>query len=314
MKDENIGADWASFRDHLADPVTFAGGSHWGEKDESGNWPNLCSLFSEEVCMQMIGEKINGTRKRVAKAVEERNADYIKVLATKQAKAGADWLDVNAGTHPSREPDDLVWLIECIQSVVDTPLCLDIVNPASLQAAFPIVDKTPLINSISGEAERREQILPLVVEHKCPVIALAMDDKNVPATVDKRVDIINKVMAETRAAGVPDADVYVDPLSMTVATNTNHALITLDTIRAVRQAYPDAHITLGLSNTSYGLPARSYINRVFLVLAMQAGLDCAILDPLDREMQAVILTTELLLGQDRRCLNYVRASRKGVFG
>jgi 5-methyltetrahydrofolate corrinoid/iron sulfur protein methyltransferase len=222
--------------------------------------------------------------------------------------------DVNAGTHPNREPDDLVWLVETIQSVVDTPLCLDIVNPASLNAAFPVVNKTPMINSINGEPERLASILPLVAEHKCQVIALAMDEKQVPTNVDKRMEIIHKMMVETRALGVPDSDVYIDPLSMTVATNTNNALITLDTIRAIRQAYPDAHITMGLSNTSFGLPARSYINRTFLTLAMQAGLDCVILDPLDREIQAAILTTELLLGRDRRCLNYVRASRKGVFG
>jgi len=264
--------------------------------------------------MQIIGEKINGTRKRVAKAVAERDAAFIKNLATKQAEAGADWLDVNAGTHPDQEPDDLVWLIETIQPVVDTPLCLDIVNPASLEAAFRVVDKTPMINSINGEPERLKSVLPLVAEHKCQVIALAMDEKQVPASVEERMEIVHKMMAETRARDVPDSHVYIDPLSMTVATNTNNALITLDTIRAIRQAYPDAHMTMGLSNTSFGLPARSYINRTFLTLAMQAGLDCAILDPLDREIQAAILTTELLLGQDRRCLNYVRASRKGMFG
>jgi len=264
--------------------------------------------------MQIIGEKINGTRKRVAQAIAERDATFVKKLATKQAEAGVNWLDVNAGTHPNQEPDDLVWLVETVQSVVDTPLCLDIVNPASLSAAFPVINKTPMINSINGEPERLERVLPIVAEHKCQVIALAMDDKHVPASGEKRMEIIHKMMVETRAVGIPDSDVYIDPLSMTVATNTNNALITLDTIRAIRQAYPDAHITMGLSNTSFGLPARSYINRTFLTLAIQAGLDCAILDPLDREIQAAILTTELLLGQDRRCLNYVRASRKGVFG
>ena len=120
-------------------------------------------------------------------------------------------------------------------------------------------------------------------------------------------------MEATRAAGVPDEHVYVDPLAMTLGTNTESAVTALDTMRAIRAAYPEAHLTIGLSNISFGLPARSQINRTFLTLAMQAGLDSAILDPLDRDLRAAILTTELVLGRDRHCLNYVRAARAGLF-
>ena len=127
--------------------------------------------------MKIIGEKINGTRKRVARAISERDDAYIQELAVRQAEAGAAWLDVNAGTHPAQEADDLIWLIETIQSVVDTPLSLDSANPAALQVAIQAVNKTPLINSISGEPERLSGILPLVAEHDCQVIALAMDAK-----------------------------------------------------------------------------------------------------------------------------------------
>lgn len=264
--------------------------------------------------MKIIGEKINGTRKRVARAIKERDAGFVQDLARRQAEAGSNWLDVNAGTHPDREPEDLVWLIETIQPVVDVPLCLDSANPQALEVAIQAVDQTPLINSISGEPDRLAGILPLAAEHGCPVIALAMDDKRIPETSEKRLAVVDKMLAATRAQGIPDDHVYVDPLAMTIATNTDSALITLETMRAINQAYPEAHMTMGLSNISFGLPGRSLVNRGFVTLAMQAGLDSAILDPLDREIQAAILAAELLLGRDRYCLNYVRASREGLVG
>jgi len=263
--------------------------------------------------MKIIGEKINGTRKRVAQAIAERDADFIKDLAQKQAEAGSTWLDVNAGTHPDQEPDDLIWLIENIQLVVDTPLSLDSANPKALEIAIKAVDKTPLINSISGEPERLEKILPIVAEHGCEVIALAMDEKKIPETFEKRMEVIDKVLKHTRAAGVPDDKVYVDPLAMTIATMNQSAMIACDTIRAVHVKYPELHFTMGLSNISFGLPARKQVNRGLLILAMGAGLDSAILDPLDKELQAAIVATELLLGKDKHCLNYLKASRKGLF-
>lgn len=263
--------------------------------------------------MKIIGEKINGTRKSVEKAIAERDADYIKDLAIKQTEAGADWLDVNAGTHPNQEPTDLVWLINNIQSVVDTPLCLDSTNPKALSVAVRAVDKTPMINSISGEPERLEGILPIVAEHGCEVIALAMDEEKIPETSESRVAIVHKVMEATRAAGIPDEKIYVDSLVMTISTNIQSGLIFLFTQQAVQAAYSDVHFTAGLSNISFGLPARSYINRAFLTLALQAGLDCAIIDPLDQGLKAALLAAELVLGRDRHCLNYIRAYRAGVF-
>ena len=263
--------------------------------------------------MKIIGEKINGTRKRVARAIAERDAEYIKDLAVKQAEAGSDWLDVNAGTHPDKEPDDLIWLIENVQSVVETPICLDSANPTALNVAIKAVNKTPMINSISGEPDRLEKILPIVAEHGCEVIALAMDEKKIPETFEKRMEVIEKVLEATRAAGVTDDKVYVDPLVMTIATANQSGVIAFETIRAVHQQYPEVHFTMGLSNISFGLPARKQINRAFLILAIQNGLDSAILDPLDKELMAAILTTNLLLGRDKHCLNYIRASRKGLF-
>lgn len=263
--------------------------------------------------MKIIAEKINGTRKRVARAIVERDAEFIRDLAAKQAAAGSDWLDVNAGTLPEKEPDDLIWLIENIQAVVDTPISLDSANPEALKVAIQAVNKTPMINSISGEPDRLEKILPLAAEYGCEVIALAMDDKKIPDTVDERIAIVDSALAATRSVSVPDDKVYVDPLVMTIATANQSAIIVCETIRAVHEKYPNVHFTMGLSNISFGLPARKQINRGLLMLAMQAGLDSAIMDPLDRDLQAAILTTRLLLGQDDYCLDYVRASGKGIF-
>jgi 5-methyltetrahydrofolate corrinoid/iron sulfur protein methyltransferase len=153
----------------------------------------------------------------------------------------------------------------------------------------------------------------LVAEYGCPTIALAMDDSGIPKTCEGRMEVVHKLMETARAQDVQDDDMYLDPLAMTLATNTDSALITLDTMRAIRQEFPHAHLIMGLSNISFGLPARSYINRAFLILALAAGLDSAILDPLDRELRAALVTARLVLGEDRHCLEYTRAYRAGLF-
>lgn len=261
--------------------------------------------------MKIIGEKINGTRKLVGKAIAERDAAFIQNLAKKQVDGGAHWLDVNAGTRPDREPDDLIWLVNLVQEVTDVPLCLDTANPKALRAALPAVKKTPMINSISGEPQRLEGILPIVAEVGGPVIALCMDDKGIPATTEGRLEVLERLVAATRAAGIPDERLYIDPLAMTIATNINAGNIIFETIRCIRQLYPQAHMACGLSNVSFGLPVRSLINRTFLALAISAGLDAAIIDPNDRELQAAMYAAELLLGKDKHCLNYTRAYRAG---
>ncbi len=263
--------------------------------------------------MKIIGEKINGTRKRVAQAIQERDAAFIQDLAKKQADAGADWLDANAGTHPSREPDDLIWLVENIQAVTDKPICLDSANPKALEAAMKAVNQTPMVNSISAEPHRLNGVLPIVAAHKTPAIALAMDEKGIPKTKEDRMSVIRRLVAETRKLGIPDDLLYFDPLAMTISTGQDNGLIFFDTIRAIRSEFPEVHVTCGLSNISFGLPARSYINRVFLILSMQAGLDSAICDPMDHDIKTAILATELLLGRDKHCLRYTRAFRAGVF-
>ena len=266
------------------------------------------------ILLKIIAEKINGTRKRVAQAIKDRDAAFIQNLAVQQAEVSATaWLDVNAGTAPQREPEDLIWLVETIQAVVDKPLALDSANPAALKAAFGVVKHKPLINSISLEPGRMD-VYPIVAENKCPAVALAMDEKGIPKTKEERVEIVGKILDKTRPMGIADEDLYFDPLAMTIATGQENALLFFDTVREIRENYPKVHITCGLSNISFGMPARSFINRVFLAFSMEAGLDCAICDPNNQDIQTTILAANLLLARDRHCLQFTRAYRAGIFG
>ncbi len=264
--------------------------------------------------MKIIGEKINGTLKLVRKAVEEKDEAFIQDLAKQQADAGAYWLDVNAGTLPEHEPDDLVWLVRTVQEVVDLPLCLDSANVEALKAAVKAVKKTPLINSISGESGRLEGVLPLVKDHDCEVIALAMDGNGIPADVESRLAVVKSLIAETRNAGISDDRIYIDPLVTALATGIQSGQVAFKTMEATRLEFPDVHFTMGLSNISFGLPERKVVNKTFLALAIAAGLDAPILDPLDRDLMEILLTSEMVLGNDNYCLNYIKAFREGKIG
>jgi len=264
--------------------------------------------------MQIIGEKINGTLEQVKAAIRERNATFIQDLARRQAEAGAALIDVNAGVRPDQEPETLSWLVKIVQEVVDVPLSLDSANPQALAAALQEVKQPPMINSISGEQSRLEGILPFVSKHSCSVIALAMDENGIPKGVQERLAVIRRLIDRTRSAGVPDEKVYIDPLVMAISTNTESGLIALETIRAVHTEFPKVHFCAGLSNVSFGLPARNLVNRVFLTLALAAGLDSAIMDPFDRALREELLAAELVLGRDPYCRNYTRAYRQGLIG
>ncbi len=263
---------------------------------------------------QIIAEKINGTRMSVGAAVVGRDQAFIEDLALRQADAGAAWIDVNAGTSPEREADDITWLVRTVQGVTDVPLSIDTANPKALAAALAVVNTVPLVNSISGEKARLEGVLPQAAAAGRPVVALALDAAGIPAPPEPRMAGIRRLLDATRGAGIPDDRVYVDPLVMTISTNVGSANVAIATMRAVKAEFPDVHMTQGLSNVSFGLPARSLVNRTYLTLAVEAGLDCAILDPLDRDLRATLLATELLLGKDRHCLAYTRAFRAGLLG
>ena len=264
--------------------------------------------------MIIIGEKINGTRKAVARAIREKDATFIRELAKSQAEGGSTYLDVNAGTPPEREPDDMVWLVNNIQEVSALSLCLDSTNPAALRAGLDAVKHPPMINSVSGEQSRIEGVLPLALEYKTDLILLALDDNGIPETVEERMKIVHKLVGLAVDGGLEASRLHIDPLVTAISTGTENAILTYDMIRAIREAYPNVHITGGASNISFGMPLRPVINRYFMALGIQAGLDSAIIDPNNRELKESIMTAELLMGRDRRCLNFNRAFRAGKIG
>ncbi|NTW71525.1 MAG: dihydropteroate synthase [Eubacteriaceae bacterium] len=261
--------------------------------------------------MIFIGEKINGTRSKVKEAVINRNIDYIQSLAISQSEAGADFLDINAGTDPDRETEDLIWLIEKVQAVTDTPICIDSSTPSAIKEALKVTRVTPMINSINGDQKRLEEFLPFIKERNCSVIALCLDESmsGMPKSIDDRMHVLENIFLATRAAGIEDSKVYIDPLIMSAATDQKAGIIAFDCIRTIRGKYPQAHITGGLSNISYGLPDRSLINRTFLTLAIAAGMDSAVVNPTDTDLIQSLFATELLLGKDKFCRRYTTASK-----
>ena len=263
--------------------------------------------------MIIIGEKINGTRKAVKKAILERDTAYIQGLALEQTSAGADYIDVNAGTNPNRETEDMLWLIDVVQNATDVPICLDSSSPKTLVAALGHTLRLPMVNSINADPGHLDSFLPIIKERGCPVIALALDESKsgMPKTMGERLENIAKIIAKTREIGIDDSFLFIDPLVLTVSTDNNAALETISCILRIKECYPKAHITGGLSNVSFGLPRRELINRTFLCLAMAAGLDSAICDPANTALIESIKATDMLLGRDLFCRAYTTAAKRG---
>ena len=264
--------------------------------------------------MIIIGEKINGTRNSVAEAIRNRDIEFIRDLAKSQADGGANYLDVNAGTSPDREPDDMVWLIDTIQGVCDLPLCLDSANPEALKAGLDVARLTPMINSVSGEQSRIDNVLPLALKYGTGLILLALDDNGISETVEGRIKVVNKLISLAVDGGLKETQLHIDPLVTAISTGTDNAMLTFDTIRAIKSRYPKVYVTGGASNISFGMPLRPVINHFFMALAIQAGLDSAIVNPNDRGLKTAIMTAEMLMGKDKFCMNFNRAFRSGSIG
>lgn len=260
---------------------------------------------------EVIGERINTSRKLVQAAVADRNAGYIIDDVKKQQEAGANFIDVNAGARIGHETEDMKWLIDTIQPIATVPLTLDSPDPAVLEIAFKMVEKPPMINSISLEKERLEAMIPFLDGKDCKVIALCMDDAGMPTSPDdifmRAVTLVEKL----NKVGIKTESIYIDPLVQPISTDNNKGVMVLSAVRAIKAKYPEVHITGGLSNISYGLPQRKIINRTFVALMMAAGMDSAIIDPLDRAIMATIKTADMLLGYDNFCGNYLKGVRAG---
>ena len=261
--------------------------------------------------MLIVGEKINTSRKRIAEAVEKRDASFIGKVAQSQAQAGAHYIDVNAGTFLEKESDCLCWLVETVQSAVDLPLCLDSPNPDALIEAIKHHNGEPMINSISLEKDRFSSLLPVVSHHPCCVVALCMAETSMPATAEERVQVGSELIQKLTGQGIPIEKIYVDPLVQPVSVDTRMGNAILEAIRNIMNDFPGVNTICGLSNVSFGLPSRRLINRNFLALCMAYGLSAAILDPCDTELMSTLLAVEMLLGRDEYCGNFIDAYQNG---
>jgi 5-methyltetrahydrofolate--homocysteine methyltransferase len=262
--------------------------------------------------MLIVAERINASRKAIRAALEHFDADAILGEVHQQERAGADYIDLNGGTFPGREAEMLCWLVDTAQQLTKLPLCLDTSDPAALAAALPRVrGARPMVNSITLERDRYAQVLPLAREHGAKLIALVQGEDVPAATTAQKVDLASRLIERLTGAGVALDDLYVDPLVFPVATDSGSALATVGAIREIMTRFPGVHTICGLSNVSYGLPARKLVNRVFLAGAIAAGMDSAIIDPTDSQLMAVMLGAEAVFGRDEYCMNLIGAYQSG---
>jgi len=261
--------------------------------------------------MLIVAERINSSRKAISEAIKAKDADFIRSEAKAQAEAGADYIDVNAGSFVGQESEYLRWLVEIVQGATDLPLCLDSPDPAAIAAALEVVKGPAMLNSITLEKKRMEGMMPLVKRYQSKIVVLCQSDEGMANTVSDKVKIAEKMVAALTKEGVALSDIYIDPLIYPIATDTQSAVAALGAIKEIRQLFPGVHTICGLTNVSFGMPVRKLINRTFLVAAMSHGLDSAIIDPTDRELMASLVAAEALLDRDKFCSGYITAYRQG---
>lgn len=259
----------------------------------------------------VIGERINTTLKKVQAATAERNADYIINDVRQQTEAGATYIDVNAGARIGHEEADMRWLLGVVQEATDLPLCLDSPDPGILEMAYGLARKKPMINSISLEKDRFEPMVNYLKGKECRIIALCMDDSGMPKTADDIFQRARTLVAELEGIGFVRDDIFIDPLIQPMSVEIANGQIAMEAVRAISTELAGVHTTGGLSNISYGLPQRRIINRCFLAMMMASGFDSAIMDPLDKDIMALTRTSDMLAGNDRYCMNYLKAVRAG---
>lgn len=260
--------------------------------------------------MHIIGETINASIKSVAEAISSRDEGFITNLARQQADAGANMLDVNAGTGMRDELEDILWLIRTAQKTVDIPLVLDSSNPEVLVAAHPECKQRPMLSSITLEPHSLEVLLPFIKEHDCSVLGMCIGGTGIPTSAEKVFELAKTLMDKTGEAGLKPEDLYIDVATMAIAANADAGKRVLDSIRLIKEYQPEVHTVCAVSNVSFGLPKRKLLNRIFIPMLAAAGADAFIVDVRDREMMASILAADALLGNDAFCMNYVKAYRE----
>lgn len=255
--------------------------------------------------MIIIGEKLNGSIPSVAKAIAERDADLIRERAKMQAEAGADFLDVCASVEEEVEVETLKWMIDIVQEVTDTRICVDSPSAKTCAEGIKLCKRPGLVNSVSLEGNKIDTIFPVIADTDWECVALLCDNDGIPDSVEKRMKVFHGIMEKAKENNIAPSRLHIDPLVVTLSTDQTALTVFAQCCRQIKAEYPDIHITSGLSNISYGLPVRKNINQAFMVLAMNAGMDSAIVDPTNKNMIGMIYAANALLEKDEYCLNYI---------
>ncbi len=261
--------------------------------------------------MLIVAERINSSRKSVAQAIEVQDKLFIQNEAGIQAEAGADYIDVNAGSFIGEEAERLKWVIQVVQEVTDLPLCIDSPDPEVIKAVLPLLHRSPMVNSITMEPVRLEGILPLAAEQGAKVIGLCQSEDTLAETADEKVNLAGQLVNEVSKTGIPLDDLYIDPLVYPISSNPLSALAVLEAIERIMKEFPGVHTICGLTNVSYGLPRRKLINRTFLVSAITKGLDAVIMDPTDKGLFGALRAALAVVSKDEYCMEYINAFRDG---
>jgi 5-methyltetrahydrofolate--homocysteine methyltransferase len=256
----------------------------------------------------LIGERINPTgRKKLSAALLAGDLDIVSKEALAQVEAGADVIDVNVGAFGVDEAALLPRAVQLVMKTVDVPLCIDSANPEALAEALKVYKGKPLINSVTGEEHSLEKMLPLVSKYKAAVIGLTQDDDGIPDNAERRTAIARKIVQRAKAAGIPPEDVVIDCLVFAVGADTKSGLITLDTIRRVKEEL-GVNFTMGASNISFGLPERELINNAFVSISIASGVNSLIVDA--AKIRPIVLAADLVLARDNYARRYVAAYRQ----
>jgi len=259
--------------------------------------------------MIIVGELINASRKKMGNAIEAQDADLVAQTARSQKEAGADYIDVNAGIFVKKEAEYMKWLVATVQGAVTAPCCIDSPDPKVIEAALTVHQGNPMINSISLEQARYDSIMTLVAGTDFKVVALCMSDEGMPETAEDRLKIADRLINGLVNHNVPLHNIYVDPLVQPISTKDDFGVEFLDAVEAIMTEFKGVHTICGLSNISYGLPMRQFMNQTFAVMAVSRGLDGLIVDPMDRRMMANLIAAETLAGRDEFCSDYLSAYR-----
>jgi 5-methyltetrahydrofolate--homocysteine methyltransferase len=257
----------------------------------------------------IIGERINPTgRKRLAEEMAAGNYDRVVSDALAQVQAGAQMLDVNAGIPLADEPAILAQAVRLVQSVVEVPLSIDSSIVAALEAGLAAYQGKPLVNSVTGEDERLEKVLPLVAQYGAAVIGITNDETGISEDPDQRFEIARKIVARAESFGIPPEDVLIDPLAMPIGAVRTAGTAVFHLVRRVRDEL-GCNTICGASNISFGLPDRPTLNATFLAMAIAAGMTCAITNPLEETIRKTILAADVFMDHDENCAAWLSAQR-----